>query len=113
MNAVQQEELRALLVRLADGDRSVFSTVFRLLWAPTERLCRSMLASDADAADAAQEAMAKVLARVSEYDAARPPLPWALAIAAWECRTLRRKRQRRREAPESETLEPSADNTEE
>ena len=113
MNAVQQEELRVLLVRLADGDRSAFSTVFRLLWAPTERFCRSMLVNDADAADAAQEAMAKVLARASEYDATRAPLPWALAIAAWECRTLRRKRQRRREAPEGEALEPSTDHTEE
>lgn len=113
MDAVQQEELRVLLVRLADGDRSVFSAVFRRLWAPTQRFCRSVLGNEADAADAAQEAMAKILARASDYDAARPPLPWALAIAAWECRTLRRKRLRRREATEDETHEPSTQNTEE
>jgi RNA polymerase sigma-70 factor, ECF subfamily len=112
MSAVQEEELRDLLVRLADGERSVFSVVFKRLWTPIYRFCVSMLGNDADASDAAQEALAKVLARASEYDAARPPVPWALAIAAWECRTLRRKRFRRRETPEDETLEPFTDNTE-
>jgi DNA-directed RNA polymerase specialized sigma24 family protein len=74
MSAVQEEELRDLLVRLADGERSVFSVVFKRLWTPIYRFCVSMLGNDADASDAAQEALAKVLARASEYDAARPPI---------------------------------------
>ncbi len=38
-----------------------------------------------------------LFSRASEYDRARDALPWALGIAAWECRTLRRRRERRRE----------------
>jgi len=89
--------LDVLVARLADGDRSAFTEVFRRLWSPTLRLCSSMLRNDADAFDAAQQAMEKVFTRASDYDPARPALPWALAIAAWECRTLLRKRARRRE----------------
>jgi RNA polymerase sigma-70 factor (ECF subfamily) len=55
------------------------------------------LKNEADASDAAQEAMQKIFERAGDYDASRPAVPWALAIAAWECRTLQRKRQRRRE----------------
>ena len=91
------EEIDALMARLADGDRSVFSAVFRRLWAPVHRLCLTLLKNDADASDAAQEAMQKILERASAYDRKRSAAPWALAIAAWECRTLQRKRFRRRE----------------
>jgi RNA polymerase sigma-70 factor (ECF subfamily) len=41
--------------------------------------------------------MEKILVRASDYDPTRPALPWALAIAGWECRTLGRQRSRRRE----------------
>lgn len=94
------KELDELMVRLAKGDRAVFSEVFGLLWGPIQRLCQSLLKHEADAQDAAQEAMQKILERASDYDPKRPALPWALAIAGWECRTLRRKRGRRREAGE-------------
>lgn len=92
-------ELDALMAQLADGDRSVFNDVFRRLWPSTLRLCISLLKNEADGADAAQLAMVKILERASDYDRSRPALPWALAIAAWECRTLRRWRERRHEAP--------------
>lgn len=94
------QPLDALMARLAAGDRSVFTQVFELLWGPVLRLCTRLLGNEADAADAAQEAMHKILMRASDYDPARPAMPWALAIAAWECRTLRRKRGRRRETAE-------------
>ena len=38
--------------------------------------------------------------------------PWALAIAAWECRTIARKRHRRREASEDTSANPSFDSAE-
>jgi RNA polymerase sigma-70 factor (ECF subfamily) len=90
-------DLDGLMARLADGDRSVFTLVFNRLWGPTLRLCQSLLQNEADASDAAQEAMQKILERAGDYDPSRPAMPWALAIAAWECRTLQRKRFRRRE----------------
>jgi len=89
--------LDALMARLADGDRGVFARVFELLWGPIHRLCVSLLKNDADASDAAQEAMHKILERASDYDKTRPAMPWAMALAAWECRTLTRKHTRRRE----------------
>lgn len=92
--------LDAMVARLADGDRSVFAEVFRQLWPPTLRLCKSLVGDEADAADAAQAAMVKILERASDYDKQRPALPWALAIAAWECRSVSRWRWRRREEPE-------------
>ncbi|HEX2730309.1 MAG TPA: sigma factor [Polyangiaceae bacterium] len=93
-------ELDALMARLADGDRSVFGTVFDLIWTPVRRFCTGLLAQEADAEDAAQEAMQKVLERASQYDRKRAAMPWILSIAAWECRTILRKRTRRRESNE-------------
>ncbi len=105
-------ELDLLLARLADGDRSAFSPAFAQLRPPIERLCRSLLENDADADDATQEALKKIFERASDYDASRPALPWALALAGWECRTLRKKRTRRREAAFEPTDEPSDDQAE-
>lgn len=92
-----RDTLDALMARLADGERAVFAAVFGLLWGPIHRLCLTLLRNDADAADAAQEAMQKILERASDYQTGRPAMPWAMALAAWECRTTLRRRTRRRE----------------
>jgi RNA polymerase sigma-70 factor, ECF subfamily len=91
------ETLDASMARLARGDRSAFTTVFQALWPRTLRLCTGILKNEADAADAAQQALAKILERADEYDPARPALPWALGVASWECRSLLKRRARRRE----------------
>jgi len=90
-------ELDALLARVAHGDRSAFTPLFQQLWPRVLRLTQRLLRHEADAADAAQEAMHKLLTRASDYDPTRPALPWALALAAWESRTIARKRARRAE----------------
>jgi len=105
MSTDPKAPLDTLVVQLAEGDRAAFTAVFQILWPPMLRLCRSMLKNDADAADAAQQALEKVLTRAGDYDRKRPALPWALAIAAWECRTFARKRVRRRELPEEQAPE--------
>lgn len=92
--------LDAWMARLASGEREVFTQVFEALWPPIHRLCLSLLGNEADASDAAQEAMTKILVRASEYDRTRPAMPWAMAIAGWECRTIARKHSRRREVAE-------------
>jgi len=92
----ERAELRRLMWRLADGDRTAFGPVFALLW-PQVRAFAARLVGPADGEDAAQSALLKIFSRASEYDRARDALPWALGIAAWECRTLRRRRERRRE----------------
>lgn len=93
-------DLDLLMARLADGDRSVFTAVFQALWSPILKVCTAMLKNEADAKDAAQDAMEKILARASGYDRSRPALPWALAIGAWECRTVAQRRRRRHEVAE-------------
>ena len=99
------EELDTLMARLADGEREAFTPVFRRLWSPVHRLCLRMLRNEADADDVAQQAMEKVLARAIEYDSTRRAMPWALGIAAWECRTAAKKRVRRREDSGDAVLE--------
>ncbi len=95
---MERAELRRLFERLADGDRAAFGPVFALLW-PQLRTFAVRFVGPADGEDAAQAALLKVFSRVSDYDRGRDALAWALAIAAWECRTLRKRRERRREEP--------------
>lgn len=90
-------ELDRLIARLAEGDRSAFAPAFETLWPRVRALCLSLLKHPEDADDAAQQAMEKILTRASDYDRSRPAVPWALAIAAWECRTILRRAQRRGE----------------
>lgn len=80
---------------LASGDRSAFTPVFRALWEPALKLCQRLVGDDG--ADVAQTALLHILERAHEYDWRRPALPWALGIAAWECRTHRKRHERRRE----------------
>jgi RNA polymerase sigma-70 factor (ECF subfamily) len=113
MSPDQKAQLDALVAQLADGNRAAFTPVFQILWPPVLRLCGSMLKNDADAADAAQQALEKVLTRCGDYDRTRPALPWALAIAAWECKTFARKHARRREIPEAQAPEAGASSEDE
>lgn len=107
----ERAELRRLMGRLADGDRSAFRPVFALLW-PRLRAFAVQFIGVADGEDAAQAALLKVFSRASEYDRGRDALAWALGIAAWECRTLRKRRERRREefafAPQAAIAEGAA-----
>jgi RNA polymerase sigma factor (sigma-70 family) len=89
--------LNASMRRLADGDRAAFDPVYAALWPAISAFCGRMLGVRADAEDAAQQTLLKVFHRTSTFDPSRDALTWALAIAAWECRTLRRRAVRARE----------------
>ena len=102
---VDSADLNRLMARLADGDRSAFPPVFRELWPRLRALCASLLKHRDDAEDAAQRAMEEGLTRAADYDPERPALAWALSIAAWECRTLARWRQRRAEINDEHAAE--------
>lgn len=94
-----------LMGRLSRGDRSAFQPLFKALWPVVLRFCESLLGRHSDAQDAAQESMLKILERASSYQIDQPAMPWALAIAGWECRTVRRREWRRREVSEDEQSE--------
>jgi len=85
------------MCRLAEGDREAFEPVFAALWPVLRAFAARALTVPAEAEDAAQSALIKVFARAAEFDPLRAALPWALGIAAYECRTLRKSRARRRE----------------
>lgn len=95
------------MTALAAGDRHAFHPVFVSLWPLVKRLTARHLPS-ADAEDAAQQALLNVFRRAPEYDPMRDALPWVLGVAAFEIRTARRKRQRRREAPASDEVAGAA-----
>ena len=86
------------LIRLADGDRSAFDEVYAAAQPAVLRLTRRMMSGEPEAEDVAQQALLKVFEQALHYDPERGrALPWILGIAAWEVRTWRRKRSRRRE----------------
>lgn len=95
--------------RLADGDRAAFEPVYAALWPAIGAFCRRMLRDGPDAEDAAQQALLKVFDRASTFEPEADALTWALAIAAWECRTVRRRRSRSREAPDEHATAVAAD----
>jgi RNA polymerase sigma-70 factor (ECF subfamily) len=97
MERSQRLAVQDAMERLADGDRSAFDALFGALWPLLRAFCRRATGSEADGDDAAQEALVKVFARASSFDPERDAVSWALAVAAWECRTVRRRAVRRRE----------------
>ena len=88
-------ELQRDLARLAGGDRQAFDGVFRHLWPVVRSLAERYLPT-ADADDAAQAALLKLFERAHEFDPARDAVAWAIGIAMWEIRTVRRRTWRRR-----------------
>jgi DNA-directed RNA polymerase specialized sigma24 family protein len=99
MDAAQRRELQRAMTQLADGDRSAFHPVFILAWPVVRAFAHSLLREGADAEDAAQQALLSSFERASQFDQTRDALAWLLGIAAYECRTLRRRRGRQREEP--------------
>jgi RNA polymerase sigma factor (sigma-70 family) len=95
---VEREALQRQLAELADGDRAAFHPVFVRLW-PLVRGFAARCLPPEEAEDVAQETLLRVFARAAEFDRRRDALSWVLGIAAYEIRTARRRRQRRRETP--------------
>ena len=98
------EQLDASLAALAAGDRSAFEVVYAQAYPAVNRFLMRMMQGDTEAEDVCQTALLKVFERASEYDPGRPAMPWILGIAAWEARTLRKKRRRRRDQGLTPTL---------
>jgi RNA polymerase sigma factor (sigma-70 family) len=92
-----REALQRGMCALADGDRGAFDPVFAALWPLLRRFAERALLDPAAAEDAAQSTLVSVFSRAAEFDPDRDALSWALGIAAYQCRTLRKKRVRRRE----------------
>ncbi len=95
MDPETRRSLNAMMVRLADGDRSAFDGAYALLWPALLAFCkRALVPSDAE--DAAQLALLKVFDRASTFQRDKDALTWAITIAAWEVRTIRKRHIRSR-----------------
>jgi RNA polymerase sigma-70 factor (ECF subfamily) len=90
-------EIKALLVRLSEGDRSAIEPAFLALWPMLETFSARALGRAGDAEDAAQQTLVKVFAQVASFDRTKDGVAWILTIASYECRTLRRRTERRKE----------------
>lgn len=90
------------MARLADGDPDAFDGVFDALWPLLFAYCKKALHEAADAEDAAQRALIKMLENAPHYDRDRPARAWALGFAFWECRSERTRRRRKNETLEAE-----------
>ncbi len=84
------------MVRLANGDREAFDTVFEAVWPVVRRFSAQMIGEESMAEDLAQQTLLKVFSRVSTFDRDADALSWILGIAANECRTHLRRTGRKR-----------------
>lgn len=91
------EEIQALAVALADGNREAMAPLYRALWPVVVRFAARALQGAGDPEDVAQETMLKVFSNIGRFDPERRALPWVLGTAAYECRTARQKVKRRKE----------------
>lgn len=95
---------RALVQRLmtaaADGDRGAVEPLFQTLWPVGVDYATKLIGDRALAEDCVQDALVKLFAQVDRFDRERDGAAWALAFVTWQARTVKRKRERRREDSE-------------
>ncbi len=84
----------------ADGERAAVAPLFHALWPLALAYATRMLGGDRTAAeDCAQDALVALFGQLDRFDRSRDALAWALAHVTWQCRSARRRRTRRAEAP--------------
>src|SRR5688500_4157931 len=81
----------------ADGDRAAIDPLFHALWPVVVGYSTRFLDNAALAEDCAQDALVKLFGQIEHFDRERDALTWALTHATWQCRTARRRRERRAE----------------
>lgn len=86
-----------MMTKLGQGDRSAFDYVYQHAWGPCLSLARSFLSTEEDAKDAAQAAFLKVFSRAHQYDARKDALTWFFTLVVFECKTLHKRKLRRKE----------------
>lgn len=107
---VDRAQIQRLMSAAADGDRAAVDPLFQALWPIALGYATRLLGDPALAEDCAQEALVKLFGQLDRFERDRDALTWALTHATWQCRTARRKRQRRGE--ESTAVELAYDDRE-
>ena len=91
MDEATKSLLNRSMAQLADGERRAFDPVYRTLWPVLVRFVAVMSTDRVIAEDMAQQAMLKILARVSTFDHSGDAVAWSMTIAINEYRSYRRK----------------------
>lgn len=100
---VDRGQLDRWMALAADGDRAAVDPLFHALWPVVLDYARR-LAGDALAEDCAQEALVQLFSQLERYDRSRDALTWALTLATWQCRTAKKRVQRRGECTDEVVL---------
>src|SRR5262245_39702066 len=99
--ALDRAQLDRWMAAAAEGDRAAIDPLFHALWPIVAGYTARMLGDRALGEDCAQDALVRLFGQLERYDRSRDALTWALTIATWQCRTARRRAQRRREDGEA------------
>lgn len=91
MDEVTRGVLNRSMAALADGDRSAFDAVYRILWPVLTRFVAAFSADPMISEDIAQQSMLRILTRVATFDPSMDAVGWSMAIAANEYRSYVRK----------------------
>src|SRR6266852_3051919 len=109
MDEVTRSQLNRSMAELADGERRAFDPVYRTLWPLLVRFVAVISGDRMIAEDMAQQAMLKILARVSTFDRSKDAVAWSMTIAINEYRSYRRKLGNRPVDPSAWALEEPTD----
>jgi RNA polymerase sigma-70 factor, ECF subfamily len=90
-----RSEERDLVAAAAGGDRRAMDTLLRAQYDRIFAVCRRITGSDADAADAAQEAMIAIARNIAKFDGRSSFGTWAYRIATNASLDELRRRRRR------------------
>lgn len=92
-----RKQLDRWMADAADGDRTAIDPLFGELWPIAVAYATRFLGDRALAEDCAQEALVQLFGQVERYERGRDALTWTLTLVTWQCRTARRRTQRRNE----------------
>jgi RNA polymerase sigma-70 factor (ECF subfamily) len=94
---IDRAALDRWMAAAANGDRGAIAPLFHALWPIVVRYATRLVGDASLAEDCAQEALVQLFGQLERYDRERDALTWALTLATWQCRTVRRRQARRGE----------------
>lgn len=92
---MDRAQLDRWMAAAAEGDRAAVEPLFQALWPLVSGYAARLVGDRALAEDCAQDALVRLFGQLERYDRSRDALTWALTITTWQCRTARRRLQRR------------------
>ncbi|MCX7807631.1 MAG: sigma-70 family RNA polymerase sigma factor [Deltaproteobacteria bacterium] len=113
MDKARRAALNEAMRKVSEGDRSAIEPLARELWPLVRAFCHRMLSASSNGAvqsdDIAQEVLIELFERSCEFDCEGDVLSWAFAIAAYRCRSERKKHKRSPIVPLTEEIGESDD----